>query len=144
MAVPVYSDEICVSRLFVYNPQHIQALRYAENCVNDRTFYAPWGDTYAPETLLFKCPDRRRVPYGANGVTMEHITFHFSAKTLSLSQYTPANWNLFWFSASPARMTDGRPIYDSNGNMQFINEPMVDRYDPDIYEQFNFDLIVRG
>jgi hypothetical protein len=144
MAVPIYHEEICVSRLFVYNPQHIQALRYAENCVNDRIFYSPWGDTYDPEELWFKCFDRRRVPYGANGITMEHITLHFASKPLSISQYVPTNWNLYWFSASPARTSDGRPIYDGNGDMQFINTPMIDRYDPDIFPQFNFDLIVRG
>ena len=105
LAIPIYVEEISASRIYLFSTARLQKFRAAQNCVNSTTFSAPWGEVFAPGTLLLQSFDRYHVDNEYYG-TMLHITFHFLASENGFERV--------WRLPPVMRNPDGSIYYDEN------------------------------
>jgi hypothetical protein len=134
LTIPFYTEEIVASKLFIFDATQLVNLRCASNKVNSSQFTAPWGETFAPRTLLLKTFDREMVDNDSYGL-MNHITLHFLASGERTFDY-------FWRLPPLQRNADGSPYYDENYRPVYNGTPGWDTYLQPVFEGYDFNLIV--
>lgn len=135
LAIPVYSEEIVATKLFIYSQAQISRIRAAVGKVNQNVFSAPWGDSFAEGTLMLEYFEQRKIRDPQRGVEWNQITFHFTAKQ--------QNHNLFLRMPYVQRDEFGRPLYDPVTHAPlYSGVPGWDMHNPPIFESYPFEDIV--
>lgn len=134
VVIPVFQEELIVSRVFIYSAAQMVRIREAQGSVNANLFWAPWGESFAPETLRFDSFKRRVVRPDSTGLMFNHITFHFTVSNKS--------HNVVWRAPLQARDSAGLLLWEDSAPV-FVGTGGWDRFATPLYPGYDFASIVR-